>query len=113
MTLDDSKTFLSLRNYNCKLRKDLGMKYSIEFKTDYCSMTEKELNSLAQEFKEKFVAFYCDRCKDLSILEAILEYAERYSIDERILGELIQKDKELTSRIKNSKKTRFRTTEEW
>lgn len=89
------------------------MKYSIEFKTDYCSMTEKELNSLAQEFKEKFVAFYCDRCKDLSILEAILEYSERYSIDERILGELIQKDKELTSRIKTSKKTRFRTVEEW
>ena len=85
------------------------MKYNIEFKTDYCSMTEKELNSLAQEFKEKFVAFYCDRCKDLSILE----YAERYSIDERILGELIQKDKELTNRIKTSKKVRFRTVEEW
>ena len=66
-----------------------------------------------EEFKEKFEAFYCDRCKDLSILEAILEYAERYSIDERILGELIQKDKELTSRIKNSKKVRFRTVEEW
>ena len=89
------------------------MKYGIEFKTDYCSRTEKELNSLAQELKEKFVACYCDRCKDLSILEAILEYAERYSIDERILGELIQKDKELTNRIKTSKKVRFRTVEEW
>ena len=54
IALDDSKTLLSLETYNIGLRKDLGMKYSIEFKTDYCSMTEKELNSLAQEFKENW-----------------------------------------------------------
>lgn len=59
---------------------------------DFDLSKEKDFLMFSKQIIDDFIAFKISSCKNLSIFEALLKYAELKGIDEELLGDCIKND---------------------
>ena len=75
------------------------MIYKINISKDITELTDSEVKELAFEFEEKFLKFKKELAKEISCLDAVMEYADRYDLDTAFVGELVSFSEVITKKI--------------
>lgn len=76
------------------------MNYKINLIKPEEEYLDSEIKKLSKELEDKFLRFKKDRADDLSYIDALIEYSNKYDINLDFIGELISYSELITSRIK-------------
>ena len=76
------------------------IKYKLDVQKDISDLTEEDMKNLYQDFEIKFLEFKNEVANDISYLDALIEYSDKFEFDVTFIGELTSYSKIISDRIK-------------